>query len=410
MPPRSCLSLLLAAALACSSSEPTALKVEFIGGCQTVPTLSATPATATVPPQTSAQATFLAKSNCSSVGVWTTSVSRTGAVVSAGPADVVNLTLNAGQSKNVLVPYTTGSPGTGTVVLKLSGGSPTISTSATLGVTVSGGTSGIPFGLWGLVVGPTVTPGPWTGGTGCCKDPAQTLKQLADAKARGIKMWFSPVGHDDAIGSTGDFDVTVWKQQFDKHQSNYAAYNEQYVPGGTYQGMILLDDITRAGWSVSFNDIETIAAYAEARIHVPTAVRQHAASMPAGTYVNLDIAWSQYSARLGDVTAYRNNQTAAATSKSLGVLFGLNILNGGVRKDKRPANDPCWPGTGDPINCNMSPTELRNYGSVLGAYPGTCAFMMWRNDATYLNRPGVMDAMNDLGAQMRSHPATSCVH
>jgi hypothetical protein len=90
-------------------------------------------------------------------------------------------------------------------------------------------------------------------------------------------------------------------------------------------------------------------------------------------------------------------------------VFGMNIINGGVQQDKRAANDPCWPGT-IANDCNMSPAELRSYGSVLGGYSDNCAFIMWQNDATYLGRPGVISAMNDLATQMQTHPTRSCKH
>jgi hypothetical protein len=272
--------------------------------------------------------------------------------------------------------------------------------------------SGIPFGIWNLDLN-SVTPGPWTGGVGCCKDPALTLQQLSDAQAHGIRMWITPVGYTDANNASGDLDTTRWKSEFDKH-APFTQYQPYITDANkTLQGMILLDDITRPRWSVSFADIEAIAAYAEARIAVPTAVRAQAEFMPAGSYVRLDLAWNQYNAATrGEVTAYRGREVTAAANRSLGAIFGLNIINGGLDKHHRPPGDPCWAGndSADSLECNMSPTELNTYGAALVPYSDNCAFMMWREDSVYLNRTGVLPAMENLASMARSHPTVSCVH
>jgi PKD repeat protein len=74
------------------------------------------------------------------IGGWTASATRTGAVASVGTPNPVNIPTLAPDSSYspVLVPFTTGaSAGTGTVVLTVTNDAGTVSRSGSLTVTVS---------------------------------------------------------------------------------------------------------------------------------------------------------------------------------------------------------------------------------------------------------------------------------
>jgi hypothetical protein len=87
-------------------------------------------------------------------------------------------------------------------------------------------------------------------------------------------------------------------------------------------------------------------------------------------------------------------------------MFSMNILNGGTQ-DK----DGTWDCGGaplgqDPPNCQMTATQLRDFGSVLG--PAGCALLMWRYDQTYMSRTENKQAFADVAALLASQPAKQC--
>jgi hypothetical protein len=114
----------------------------------------------------------------------------------------------------------------------------------------------------------------------------------------------------------------------------------------------------------------------------------------------LDAGWSQYTARFGDVTRYRDAEANAARRANLKVAWGLNVLDGGNGSSG-------WRGT-KPRVYNMSAAELLKYGKSLLAASGGCAFLMWRFDNTYLKRNGILPAMKTLRSLAGSRPTTRC--
>jgi hypothetical protein len=93
-------------------------------------------------------------------------------------------------------------------------------------------------------------------------------------------------------------------------------------------------------------------------------------------------------------------QVKRAKSKGLGLVAGLNVLDGGDGSSGIRGTQPrTWA---------MSAAELRKFGSALLSQSHVCAFAMWRYSSTYYTRADVKSAMADLSAQARSHARTSC--
>jgi hypothetical protein len=118
------------------------------------------------------------------------------------------------------------------------------------------------------------------------------------------------------------------------------------------------------------------------------------------TYTYLDAAWAQYRSSKGDVARFAASEIAAAKTKGLGVMVGLNILNGGngssgIRGTK----------SGE---YSMSATELKTYGTAMLSNPYVCGFMMWEYNLTYYGRSDIKSAMAELSPKASSHPQTSC--
>ena len=158
--------LLSAIAVACSGPEPapTESRPEFGTSPCSVPTVSANPKSVSRPAQSTQQATFTVVDNCGGAnGTWELFATRTGAVSSIVTQSAATVTLTTGQAKTVTVSYTTGSPGSGTVVLQAfienppaplrkssgtlivtvttpSGSAPTVTTNAASAISTTGAT------------------------------------------------------------------------------------------------------------------------------------------------------------------------------------------------------------------------------------------------------------------------------
>ncbi len=140
----------------------------------------------------------------------------------------------------------------------------------------------------------------------------------------------------------------------------------------------------------------------------PSKLARHAGGydvpLPDWEWRYLDIGWAQYSARFGPVTEYAAVEVAEAERQGLGLIFGLNVIDGGdgssgvsgVRSGK-------W---------SMSAQELMDYGTTLIGTDEACAFFMWRydwNGYVYFARPEIAAAVADLAKLAADRTTTSCV-
>jgi hypothetical protein len=97
------------------------------------------------------------------------------------------------------------------------------------------------------------------------------------------------------------------------------------------------------------------------------------------------------------------NEVAAAKKKAVGLMVGLNVLDGGNGSSGIRGTR-----TG---HYAMSATELRSYGTTLLNQTYSCGFLNWTyilGGATYLARSDIKSAMADLSNKAKAHVKTSC--
>ena len=292
--------------------------------------------------------------------------------------------------------------------------------------TTQSATTGIPFGIWGLALNP-VTPGPWTGGVINSNDHTELLNKLQSAQANHLKMWFGMAGgYGGYTAPDGSFDLAAWKQRLDSGKADGSTsghtgtpnadgtsqyYYSQYLPfiqDGTFQGIVLLDDLKQWNPDVSFSQIEAMAAYAKMRFPaLPTTVRERATELellaplngcsPNCTgganhqpYTKLDAAWAQFRWDRAPASGFRDANIVAAQHEQLGLVLGINITHGGD-------------GNGAPV----STSNLSSWGSDLlqqGTSDYVCAFYMWDVTYPYLSS----SVMNTLATKASAHVAAPC--
>jgi hypothetical protein len=92
-------------------------------------------------------------------------------------------------------------------------------------------------------------------------------------------------------------------------------------------------------------------------------------------------------------TAFRDAGLAVAAADRVSIVFSMNVLHGG----------PAAAGCGS--DCQMSPSELRNAGLILG--PAGSGLLMWRYDTTMMQQTPYESAVEDIAADLRTRPVKS---
>ncbi len=253
--------------------------------------------------------------------------------------------------------------------------------------------SGIPFGAFALPV--SLYGSTFTGGHMNPSPPESLLSRLAAVRSAGghVDLTFvgSPVYYTNADGT---FNFGMWKTRVDR----YATIDfSSYITDGTIIGHYLIDEPQCSscwgGEPVSRDTLEAMAQYSKQYWPTLKTIVRAAPTWLAGypaQYVYLDAAWAQYTYLQGDVNAYLADNVAAAKSKGLGLIVGLNLLKGG------------------PNLTSLTASQVKTLGSVLlgSSYP--CAFISWQYSADYFSRSDIKSALDFLSKKAKRHAASSC--
>ena len=211
----------------------------------------------------------------------------------------------------------------------------------------------------------------------------------------------------------GTFDLALWKARIDTYRD---VDFSPYVTEGLVLAHFLLDEPgasrTWGGRPISRAEIEEMARYSESIWPaLPTAVRATAEWLGQGdtAYTSLDIAWAQWSGpRRGAGTGltpeqFRDENVAWAKRLELGLIFGMNYLNGGDGSSGIPGTDL------HPELWQMSAAELAHVGTVLAAAPYACALLSWRHHPSFASRPEVRAALDSVAGVAAGRGGTSCI-
>ena len=239
--------------------------------------------------------------------------------------------------------------------------------------------------------------------------PEFLMGDLVAAKAKGGRMILKTHGGPDELvqNADGTFSLSKWKAL----AYRYKKYNfNSYITDGTLMGHFLIDEPENAakwgGKTIPYATIEAMAKYSKElwpNLHTFARVRPTWLAKATFQWVYLDAGWVQYASRFGNPSTFIAAEVAAAKSKGLGVMTGMNILDGGngtsgvagYMKGK-------WA---------MSPTEIRSYGTALLNQSYVCGFISWTYlymGASYFQRPAINTALTELSNKAKSHIKTSC--
>ncbi len=236
--------------------------------------------------------------------------------------------------------------------------------------------------------------------------PSGVLNTLSQVRAKGGRVLIRLAGGEaDYKNADGTFNLAKWKSGVDKFRSINL---DSYINDGTIVGHFILDEPHFASrWGnkvIPQATVEAVAKYSKQRWpNLPTLVAAPPNWLADAvvTYVYLDAGWITFRSKTSDNPAtWAANQVKRAKSKGLGLVAGLNVLDGGDGSSGiRGTLAKTWA---------MSAAELRQYGTALLNQSYVCAFSNWRYSDTYYNRTDIKNAMADLSAKARSHARTSC--
>jgi hypothetical protein len=264
---------------------------------------------------------------------------------------------------------------------------------------------GIVFGTWNMPNSylNSVQTGWMNGGP---LDPSNILSWLSGARAKGARGVIKLCkGHDSYVkNADGTFSLSKWKSLVGRYQS---VNLDPYIADGTILGHFLIDEPHRAdrwgGKAIPPATLEAMAQYSrQLWPSMSTMVGEEPRWLAsfAVTYTYLDAAWAQYTSNKGAVADWIAAEVSAAKGKGLGLVVGMNVLDGG--------NGSSHIAGYTRGKYAMSASEIRSYGSALLAQGYDCGFFNWAFDAGYYARSDIGSAMSDMSGMARAHAKTSC--
>jgi hypothetical protein len=282
--------------------------------------------------------------------------------------------------------------------------------------------AGVPFGIFALWNDGQrlASPVDFTGSQDYTS-PETIVATVANARAARHRLVLVLTGGNSADYITnGKFDLTKWKRRIDQYDT--APIRLAIAAGvadGTVLGNSLMDEPEHRKWGGVPTKplLDSMAAYAKRVFptlpmgpsHGPNGYYQW---RPTERYRVVDYVLNQYNFWVtnGDVAAWRDKVLAQAKLDGVGVLFSMNILDGGQNAPRDgtwtcPGTTSAGRGTYEPA-CRMTATQIRTYGRTLG--PSGCALFMWRYDTLALARTDNQQAMRDVAATLATAPGRTC--
>ena len=259
--------------------------------------------------------------------------------------------------------------------------------------------AGVPFGPYGL---PTSEMGSFTGSVRS-PTPSNVLATAAAARKAGVRVILRLTG-DDAANTDGTFNLTKWKAALDRYAS---ADLSSYASDGTIAGLLLVQNPhtaeTWGGRQISHATLDEMARYSRQRWPaIPTIADAPPSwlATKATPWEYLDASSVMYFGSDGDAGAWVGQQASDAGRARLGLLVGMNVLNGGTSASRLP-------GTTEGKYA-MSAAQLQSWGSALVAQNRVCGLVLARYDATYFGRSDVKAAVGIVAEEAGARAATSC--
>jgi hypothetical protein len=275
--------------------------------------------------------------------------------------------------------------------------------------------SGIPFGPDGLWSGYTQlksSPVRFSGSTNYT-DARGIVKQINAARAMRHRLILNMTGGSHARHKTrGKFDYAKWKATMNTYNKReIKAAVAQGVADGTIILNSVMDEPNVPDWGGVMTKplLDKMARYVKAMFPtLPVGVslrmdwREHERFRVMDAYITAYSHWK------GAPSQFRQKVLAGARAQGMQVVFGMNVLDGGIVNWKTKAcPQPATGGRGTYAPaCRMSARQVRDWGTLLG--PAGCGMILWRYDRAFLSKSANVKALRDVASKLSNTPGRSC--
>ena len=290
----------------------------------------------------------------------------------------------------------------------------------------SGTPMGIPFGPYDLWAGDTSlepNTGFFTAGIGSI-NATNIIARLDMARQSHRRLVLAMTGGSHWNYLTNDvFDLAKWQAKMETYNTPaIKAAVAAAVADGTIIGNSVMDEpnVTGGGdgntWgpagTMTKARVDGLCAYVKNMF--PTmlvgVVHNHQTFEPTKSYQVCEFLVDQYSWRKGDVNQFIDAGLALGRRDGMGIIFSMNILNGGFQAAldgqwNCPLDTTGGRGSFNP-NCRMTAQQVREWGILLGS--AGCGLMMWKYDDAFMANLENQQAFRDVAAALASLPAKSC--
>jgi hypothetical protein len=235
----------------------------------------------------------------------------------------------------------------------------------------------------------------WTGAL-YAAEPASLVSRLERAESAGMKIVVMLAGAAQSRNSDGTFSLSRWKAQVDRYRSLKLG---PHISSKTlYLHQLAEQPACASCWggkAISWATIEEMARYSKSIWPtLPTTVRVAPSILAQASFrwTHLDAGWAQYNTRKGDLKAFLATEGARARQEGLGLVAGFNVLDGAGLN-----------------TAPMTPTQVREFGTILAKEPSVCALVGWKHDPAYLSQPGMREAFDAVAARAKRRSPAPCV-
>jgi hypothetical protein len=283
-------------------------------------------------------------------------------------------------------------------------------------------TLGLPSGPFNLPPDSLCTLG-YTGTTLPVTDSATVLRRLDRIHQCGAKV-FPVLRQAKMLDPAGKLSVQVSDAELARWPWTGLCAR---VKDSTIIAFYIGDDVTAADWgpaplATRLAQWDTIAGLIRTRCPAaPVALRALPTQLETrAKWQSLTTGWAQYTGprRHGTPEQFFATQVASAKKQRLGLVAGLNLLNGGCGPGTTGYCLPDVPGTsaigtrGTDLY-QMSAAELVYYKTVALTDPYICASVDWSwgpvFDSDFHGKPEIRSAARSLNVLARSRPLAGCV-
>jgi hypothetical protein len=279
--------------------------------------------------------------------------------------------------------------------------------------------SGIPYGPYDLWGNPTELqwgPGPFTSSLDNSSFPNSLAKRIAAARTKRIRLVLAMTAGPSAYITNGKFDLGKWKAKLSTlNTSEIRKAVADGVADGTVVGNKLIDEPESPQWGgvLTKSMIDGMAKYAKGIFPtLPMGIGHGAPGFKwrsSERYHVLDWVSVQYvwNYNKGNASAWRDEVLNFTRANGVAPMFGLNLLNGGVRDQTGGWDCPNTGGKGTKTSyCRMTPDQVQSFGRAIG--PSGCALLMWRYDDAFMAKSANVSAFKNVASLLNSQPRRSC--